>query len=1333
MNIRSLLLALVLCWTSSPLAAADALEQDFAQPPESTKPWVYWYWISDNLSKEGITRDLEAMKRVGIGEAFIGNIYLEDVRAGNVKALTEEWWGMVEHAIREGGRIGVNIGLFNCPGWSQSGGPWIQPTQAMRFLASAERRVKGPGRFEEKLPTPAEPFQDVAVFAFPAPNGDHDTVTAHSPKLTCSPNSEGVDRMFDGDRESACLFPPGAGEGQKQIILDVELAAPFTTRSVVLHPAKTAFAAQCELQVASDGGAFHTVRSFVVDRSNTSVGVGFMPHGPVAISFPPQTARRFRLVFTAVRNQAGFAEIESSSGARLERYIEKQLGKMHPTPLPMWDTYLWPPTAEPDAADLAVKPENVRDLSNHLESDGTLRWEVPPGDWILIRTGMTPTGTKNAPASPEGQGLEVDKMNRAAAQAHFDAYIGKLLARMPAKDRRAFKRVVADSYEMGSQNWTDGFGELFRQRFGYDPRPWLPVLTGRIVASADQSDRFLWDLRRLVADHVALDYVGGLRDACHQHGLLLWLENYGHWGFPAEFLQYGGQADQVSGEFWATGDLGSIELRAASSCAHLYGKPMVSAEAFTSVLKFESTPWSLKKRGDWALTEGVNHWVLHVDIHQPDERRPGVNAWFSTEFNRHNTWFDAGKAWIDYYRRTQYLLQQGRHVADVAYFIGEDAPKMTGVRRPALPAGYDFDYINAEVIERRLKTSEGRFVLPDGKSYRLLVLPELDTMRPEVLRTIRDLVVAGGTILGPAPSRSPSRQNFPACDIEVRRLATELWGAEAARGADASQIAPRESRRSDVPLRPRRLGRGQVFSSGDLAAVLQALETPPDVAGVDPKRIRWTHRTSDDLDIYFLSNQSERPATFAPVFRVRGKAPELWDAVSGRILKTATFETVEPGVRVPIELNARGSILVVFRAALDRTPSVVQVTRDGEVILSTRAASVIRSPEPAGNNLAAANTFTMAGWVKPDADIAIPKEANSGVFLNLARNDVVWAAHGDSLFPGGGHAGAGISAGRNGVVVYEHTGNYFAPTLSHAAPLTNWTHLAVVYEGGVPCLYLNGQLADRGIKSQRMVHSGVSAPQGGGSGFKGERGEFEDFARALTADEIAALAKSRPPVASESPLPSVRLTSGSNGSLEAEASVPGFYVMQRADGTTRSLQVENLPAPLEIKGPWDLEFPAGMDVPERVTLPGLASLTEHPNEAIQHFSGTVTYTKTFELDRPPAPNTRIHLDLGRVESLADVILNGQSLGVLWKPPFVVDATRAIKPATNRLELRVTGTWRNRLIGAAKYPQGFPSAPAGARFTPSLTADIKVRPDEPLMPFGLIGPVWLRTSHRTILP
>ena len=725
----------------------DQLEQEFAHPPAHTKPRCYWYWMDGNVSKEGITHDLQAMKRVGIGEAYIGVIGggMSGRSNGEVKVLSQPFWHLMEHAIREGGRLGVNIGVFNSPGWSQSGGPWIKPEQSMRYLSFSETRLRGPRHFVGKLPAPIGWFQDVAVLAFPAPAEDDDTIASHSPTIIGSTTSN----------------------------LTYEVAQAFTARSLKIVPAK-AVNVSCELRASDNGKTYTTVRIFRMDRHNLSVAVGPVPLAPIVISFPAVTAHFFRLQFSA---PCEVSNIELSAAARVERYEEKQLDKMFQDPQPPFDFYTWPQQAEPKKAGLVVQPTAVRNITKDLSADGTLHWDVPSGEWIVLRVIASPTGTTNTPAPPEATGLEVDKMSRPDLRAHFDAYIGKLLERMPPKDRKAWKHVVADSYETGPENWIDDFVSDFKKRYGYDPLRFMPVMTGRIVGSADESDRFLWDLRRMVADRIAKDYVGGLRELCHEHGLRMWLENYGHWGFPSEFLKYGGNSDEIGGEFWVSGVLGSIELRDASSAAHIYGMPVVFSEAFTGGPAFTSTPWSLKRRGDWALCQGVNQFVLHVYIEQPwDDRRPGVSAWFGTEFNRNNTWFGNAKFWIDYLRRCSVLLQQGCHVADVAYYIGEDTPKMTGECKPALPAGYDFDYINADVIEHRLSVKNGRFVLPDGTSYRLLVLPDENTMRPAVLRKLRELIDAGGQLLGPEPTRSPSLQDYPACDKEVRRLGQRTVG-----------------------------------------------------------------------------------------------------------------------------------------------------------------------------------------------------------------------------------------------------------------------------------------------------------------------------------------------------------------------------------------------------------------------------------------------------------------------------------------------------------------------------------------------------------------------------
>ena len=873
----------------------DSLSVNFQHPPSETKPWVYWYWISDHISKTGITKDLEAMAKVGIGEALIGNVDQLDQK-GTVKALTEEWWQMIDFAIREGKRTGVNIGVFNSPGWSQSGGPWIKPEQAMRYLTMSEVRVKGPLKFSGRLLQPTPQFQDVAVIAFAVPLNDRENITTSSTAISSTPELSNLTNWFDGNPSTELYISPSPAN---TFTLDFKTKSPYTARSLTLFPAQTSFSATCDVQVLQAGGAFATVKSFHIERTNNSTNVGFIPFGPISETFAAVSGTQFRLVFSNINGNAGFTEISLSGAARTERYIEKQLGKLWPTPTPLWDAYLWKAPAETGKDALAVNPQKVINITSHLSKDGKLEWEVPEGEWIIQRIGMTPTGQKNAPASVEATGLEVDKMNSKWLGEHFDAYIGKILKRLPAEDRTAFKHVVADSYETGAENWTDGLASDFKKRYGYDPLPFLPVMFGRVAGNADLSDRFLWDLRRLIADRVSYQYVGALRQKANENGLKLWLENYGHWGYPGEFLQYGGQTDEVSGEFW-TGDgnaLGSIELKDASSSAHTYGKNTVHSESFTSggpLWSYE--PWSLKKRGDWAATQGINHFILHVYIHQPyEDKVPGVNAWFGTEFNRNNTWFYQSKAWIDYLRRSHYMLQQGHYVADVAYFIGEDAPKMTGIRDPQLPEGYSFDFINAEVIENRLEVKDGRFVLPDGMSYRLLVLPPLTTMRPELLKKIRQLITSGGVVVGQAPSKSPSMENYPDCDKEVSKMAKEIW--QNCEGINVKRTS---------------FGAGTVYAGTDLKTVFTDLKVTDDLGNLDNKRFAWIHRSTPGSEIYYLSNQTDGAASCSPSFRVEGRQPELWDPVTGEHRELPDFTAGNGNTVVPLEFAPRESYFVVF-------------------------------------------------------------------------------------------------------------------------------------------------------------------------------------------------------------------------------------------------------------------------------------------------------------------------------------------------------------------------------------------------------------------------------------
>ncbi|MEI6077082.1 MAG: glycosyl hydrolase, partial [Verrucomicrobiota bacterium] len=1124
----------VCCWLVSMTmaGAADTLEQAFNQPPAATKPRCYWYWMDGQITKVGITRDLEAMKRVGIGEGYIGVISGQSgtPTTSMTKALTDDWWSYIEHAVREGTRLGVDVGLFNSPGWSQSGGPWVKPSQAMRYVTLPELRLQGPQHFAGKLPLPPGEFKDLAVLAFPAPTGEGKMAKIISRTPT---------------------------------LVNFQMPVSFTARSVIVQPAGKVNVS-AELLASDNGQQYWTVKKFTIDRHNLGPGVGPVPLAPVVATFPKASGRFFQLKFSAA---CELGDIQLSPAARVESFAEKSLQKVCQEPHPLYDFYTWPSEAEPDASGLVIKPDAVRNLSKLMAADGTLQWDVPAGDWIVLRSAMTPTGTKNGPAPPEATGLEVDKMNRTSLRSHFDAYVGDLLKRLPAADRKSWKHVVADSYEMGPENWTDGFATDFQKRYGYDPLPFLPVMTGRIVGSVDQSDRFLWDLRRLVADRVAHNYVGGLRDLCHEHGMKMWLENYGHWGFPSEFLLYGGDCDEIAGEFWAngnfldqrdTGYLGRYELRDASSAANIYDKPVTWAEAFTGGPAFINSPRDLKARGDWAFCEGINQFVFHVYIHQPtDEKLPGVNAWFGTEFNRNNTWFEQSKAWIDYLRRCSVMLQAGKHVADVAYFISEDAPKMAGPQQPPLPSGFDYDFINADVIEHRLAVQDGRLTLPDGMSYRLLALPESATMRPGLLNKIRELVKAGATIVGTPPSRSPSLENFPKCDAEVQTLAREIWG----------NAAPQHQ--GEHPF-----GKGRVFWGNSLDPILAELKLKPDFE--NSAKLGFIHRHRADRDIYFVANPTAEPVTTTAAFRVGDRAPELWSPDSGRIDRPAVYDVADGVVRLPLSFGPAGSVFVVFREkAAPPAERIISVTRGGQEILGTAMKSAVSTGtgDVVSDN---PDNFTFAVWVKPDDDITLVREANSGIVgMAELRNDVFFPPHGDG-FGGQTHAGCGLAVGRNGVGVFEHSGNYFAPTLVYAATLTNWTHVAVVYRGGQPNLYLNGMLARTGLKSTHIVHSGAGHAE---AKFRGKLGAIEQFSRPLSAAEIAQLIPSmRQPGDGASELP-FQLTRTTYGRINAQGGKSGDYELKFADGHACTLAVPATAAPMEIAGPWEVSFPPGWGAP----------------------------------------------------------------------------------------------------------------------------------------------------------
>jgi hypothetical protein len=865
-----------------------SIETGFINIPDSIQTSVYWYWISGNISKEGVVKDLEAMKKVGINRAFIGNIGLDNVPYGKIKMFSDEWWDILHTALKTATRLNIEIGIFNGPGWSQSGGPWVKPSQSMRYLTSSQVMVKGPFAYHKKLDQPQKEFQDVKVLAYPVAA---DYYTDIPIQVSSTPTIDSLSNLTDNN--TATGIPLNNGQ---QFSLNIKTKTASMVRSIVLFTRHKPVYLEGEIQTKVNN-EYITLRHFIIDRRNPALNTGFIPWGPAAITIPATTANEFRLLFTNISSNSGITELKLSATPMVESYMEKTLAKMWPTPHPFWEAYQW--ASQPnEASKYIIDPAKVLDISKYLAADGTLNWVVPDGNWIIERSGMTPTNVTNAPAPPEGQGLEIDKMSKEHIAEHFNAFLGQIIKHIPKEDRRTWKVTVEDSYETGSQNWTDNLITEFKQKYNYDPTPYIPVLQGKVVGSEDMSDRFLWDLRRLVADDVSFNYVGGLRDISHKNGLTTWLENYGHWGYPGEFLQYGGQSDEVGGEFWSEGDLGDIENRAAASSAHIYGKIKVSAESFTAAgSPFYRYPAMFKKRGDRFFTEGINNTLLHVYIEQPkDEIGPGVTAWFGVEFNRLNTWFFDMDVFLKYVKRCNLMLQQGQYVADVAYFIGEDAPKMIGVTDPALPQGYSYDYINGDIIKQKLTVENGKLVLPNGISYSILVLPKLQTIRPELLLRIKELVKQGAVILGPKPDRSPSLANYPVADKKVQSIAAELWG-----NIDG------------ITTKVNHYGKGLVISGMDMQQALEMIKVVPDLKITKSDSILFIHRHLKDGSIYFVSNQKNTTVNISAAFRITGKSPELWNAVTGSMRNLPFFIQNATTTSVPMQLAPYESAFVIFR------------------------------------------------------------------------------------------------------------------------------------------------------------------------------------------------------------------------------------------------------------------------------------------------------------------------------------------------------------------------------------------------------------------------------------
>ena len=1269
-------------WLLPLLAASCAygqLESGFRQPPDSARPQTYWFWMNGHVTRDGITRDLEAMKRVGLGGAFIfdGGTYLPK---GPVDYLSPAWRDLMGHAVREGNRLGLEIGMHNGPGWSSSGGPWITPERSMQQLVWTETTVSGPKRIDIALPQPSANegyYRDAFVLAFPTPAGE-DAPYPHGQPVHVDP--------------------------QNPLVL--KFAEPFEARAITVFPGHAGRLPNLTLEASDDGVTYRRIGSV-----NNPGRHGIQP--PAILSFPAVHARYFRLVPAGAGD---LADVALHHGERIEDWTFKsnlayRAGRE-----------MQPPAAS--GREFAIDPAQVRDVTAQVDSEGHLTWDAPAGAWTILRIGQTATGQKNISASQSGQGLECDKMSRQATEFHFTHVVDQVIAAAGPAAAKSFGAIEIDSYEAGMQNWTAQFPEEFRQRNGYDIRAYLPAMTGRIVGDRAISERFLFDVRRTQADLMAEYYYGWMGELCRRRGLKFYIEGYGPGTFDE--LQVGGVPDVPMTEFWErTPWTPNRVVKMVSSAAHIYGKPVVAAESFTgeeTTARWQEYPYSLKILGDYMFSLGLNQMVFHRYAHQPHpDAAPGMamGPW-GFFFDRNNTWFEQSKPWVEYLTRSQYLLRQGNYVADVLYFVGEQSPNIAEFEIPAMPAGYTYDLVNADVLLHRATVRDGRIELAGSGSYRVLVLPgDLKGMTPELARKLRDLVDAGAKVAGPVPEFSPTLRGYPAADAEVRQIGERL--------------------------------RGRVLS-GSLTEVLHQIGVRPDFeySSRNPDgALSWLHRKLADGDLYFVANRQRRSEDVVCTFRVAGRQPELWNAETGEIARPAIYSTDDGRVSVPMHVGPAESVFVVFRGAARQHLTTILPYR---VALPAEAKMV--------------NNFTIAVWVKPDIDLRLmPHESATGRIDETGKNYVVPAPEGDTLY-GEGHAAAGIAVGRNGAYVVERSSTSAPAVLVWNGPVSGWTHLAVVYRGGRPSLFLNGKLVREGVASGKLVHPGTGAPppapetvfhfdqldallrtsghpsppsQGFVYYFEGNMTKPEVFNQALTDQRILELASAKMP-APEAP-PDIQWSLRPDGTVEGLVWRTGRYALQ--NGAAVQAQVAD---PVELAGPWHVAFPAG----PAITLPELISLHKHPDPAVKYFSGTATYAHDLNISGDAlGGGKRVVLDLGRVEVIAEVRINGKDLGILWKEPYRIDVTDAVHAGANALEIRVTNLWPNRLIGDERLPpenqfgsgaehgilrvpdwylNGEPK-PAGGRTT-FVTWQF-YKKDDPLLESGLLGPVRILYPVRAV--
>ncbi len=1129
-------LLLCLCSLLPAALPADDLARTFSQPPDAARPGVYWYFMDGNLSRAGMTRDLEAMRAAGLGHLVFLEVNV-GVPRGPVDFLSDAWQELYVHAVREAERLGIEITLGSGPGWTGSGGPWVKPEQSMQHLVASKVEVQGPGKFAPTLPVPP-------------------------PR-----------RPFFGD-------------------------VPQTMR-----------------------GQWET---FFKDVA--------------VLAFPTPAA-----------------------GERLPKSDEKALVYRAPfSSQPGVKPYLPAPADFPDApAGSTIALDKIIDLTNHLKPDDTLDWQIPEGKWTVMRFVSRNNGASTRPAPAPGIGFECDKFDPAALDAHFEEYVGKLLKKVgPRKPDRGWTMLHIDSWEMGAQNWTPKLREEFQRRRGYDPLHFYPAFVGDLVGSREQTERFLWDLRVTGSELVVENHAEHLKALGRKHGLTLSIEPYDM--NPSCDFDLGAVADVPMCEFWSVGFDTAFSCQQASSIAHIMGRPVVAAEAFTGEPgeDWKLYPGALKNQGDWAFGVGINRLTYHTFAHKPDEGRPGmVMGPYGVHWDRGQTWWPMVDAYHRYISRCQQMLRQGRTVADILYLMPEGAPNifqppasaLSGSSRLPDRRGYNFDGCSAQALIKLASVRDGSVVFPSSASYRLLVLPTFPTMTPELLTKLEALVKAGATVVGAPPRKSPSLVNYPACDREVAVKAEALWG---------SLQSPAEQ-----TVRP--VGLGRLVWGGGLNPSVAAAPAPL-------KGAKW---------IWYPQGN---PAQSAPVGATRFRRE--FTVPSDRKLASAR-----------LEMTADNS----FAALLNGTPvgegdnfhqvrelDVTLALKSGTNVLVVRANNGGESPNPAG--LIGALRLNFADGTQ-----------------QILHTDAQWATA-----QGEGAAGVWQPAQVLGAapmspwnLSLQPPPPPLYPPYELTAALLQAAGVAPDFESPDPVRYTHRRVEEREIYF--LANRSDQSVQTTGT-FRAATGLPELW------DPVTGTLR---------PLPQLARTNGLTTIPLRFAPFESYFVVfpSRAEAVAVSpretaTNFDEFATVGTLEGSWSVSFDPALGAPAAVTFERLEDWTQRPEAGIRYYSGIATYRKTFDLPQPAGGRSLspIYLDLGDVRVMARVRVNGQDCGVAWTAPWRVDISAAVQSTGNRLEIEVANLWPNRMIGDAISPEKPYTA---TTYRPYKATDL-------LLPSGLLGPVTL---------